>query len=196
MLRESLSTSSFSVLMLLNARELTAHEFELRRATCKPGTPRSASGIVVAPERRMSSLVTTLIAAAAELSVSAVRDTDVTSMSISSSMLRRFSAVDAVMSCDAAACPLGHNNSAVASAEGASASGILRMTYPFESVSAVISASAADNSASFGGLLNSRSTCSGTVCSVLRRWPQPVSSRIGVRGDIDLMAAATARPST
>ena len=68
--------------MLLNARELTAHEFELRRATCMPGTPRSASGMVVAPERRMSSLVTTLTAAAAELSVSAVRDTDVTSMAM------------------------------------------------------------------------------------------------------------------
>ena len=122
MLRVSLSTSSFSELMLLNARELTAHEFELRRATCTPGTPRSASGIVVAPERRMSSLVTTLTAAAAELRVSAVRDTDVTSMSISSSMLRRLSApVDAVTSCAAAACAGGHSSSAVASAEGVSA---------------------------------------------------------------------------
>ena len=141
--------------MLLNARELTAHELELRRATCKPGTPRSASGIVVAPERRMSSLVTTLIAAAAELSVSAVRDTDVTSMSISSSMLSRFSATwrSHVLRCG---CMSGGSRTTAqlpAPRERARRE-ILRMTYPFESVSAVSSASAADSSASFGGLLS------------------------------------------
>jgi hypothetical protein len=90
MLRVSLSTSSFSELMLLNPREATAQLLELRRATWMPGTPRNASGKLVAPERRMSSCVTTAIAAAAPPSGSAVRETDVTSIWLSSRMLSFF----------------------------------------------------------------------------------------------------------
>src|SRR5690606_40936471 len=50
------------------------------------------------------------------------------------------------------------------------------------------------SSGSFGGLLKTTSTCSGTDCSVLRRWPQPASKITGVRGESFLTAAATLRP--
>jgi hypothetical protein len=65
-------------LTLLNPRELTAQVLDDWRPTCIPGTWRNASGIDVAPDRRMSSLVTTATAAAESPSRSAVRDTDVT----------------------------------------------------------------------------------------------------------------------
>ena len=99
MLRVSLSTSSFSERTLLNPRELIAQELALCCATCRPGTSRSASGRLVAPERRMCSLVTTAIAAAAPPRVSAVLETEVTLTSMSSSRLSFLSLSVLVTSC-------------------------------------------------------------------------------------------------
>jgi hypothetical protein len=65
-LRASMKTKSFSEFTLLKPRDAIAQVFESRFATCKPGTPRKLSAIVVAPERRMSSFVTTVTAAAAD----------------------------------------------------------------------------------------------------------------------------------
>src|SRR5438128_622016 len=57
-----------------------------------PGSKRSASATLVAPERRISSLVTTATAAAAPPRLSLFLETDVTSISKSSSRLSFFSA--------------------------------------------------------------------------------------------------------
>jgi hypothetical protein len=51
--------------MLLNPRTDIAHVWLSTRATWTPGANRNASGIEVAPERRMSSLVITYTAEAA-----------------------------------------------------------------------------------------------------------------------------------
>src|SRR5437879_2923120 len=93
MLRVSLSTSSFAELTPLKPRELTTQESAVSFATCSPGTNRSASGSVVAPERRMSSLETIATAAAAPARLSRLLETEVTWTSISSSTLSRLSAV-------------------------------------------------------------------------------------------------------
>src|SRR5258708_7865182 len=50
-------TSSLLSKRPLNPREPIAHLFSSMRATSRPGTSRSASGMLVAPERRMSSCV-------------------------------------------------------------------------------------------------------------------------------------------
>ena len=55
MLRVSDNTSSFSELTLLKPRAFTLQEVEFWRATCRPGTRRKASGMLVAPDRRRSS---------------------------------------------------------------------------------------------------------------------------------------------
>ena len=68
MLRVSESTSSFSEFTLLNPRALTAQVLEVCWPTWMPGTRRSASGMVLAPERRMSPRVITATAAAASRS--------------------------------------------------------------------------------------------------------------------------------
>jgi hypothetical protein len=91
MLRVSESTSSFSEFTLLKPRALTAQLLEVCAPTWMPGTRRNASGMVVAPERRMISRVTTAMAAAASRWDSSVRDTEVTSTFMSSSKLMRFS---------------------------------------------------------------------------------------------------------
>src|SRR6185436_9508854 len=90
MLRVSESTSSFSELRLLKPRALTAQALAVCSPTWMPGTSRSASGMLVAPERRMVSRVTTATAAAASRNDSSVRDTDVISTFMSSSGLMRF----------------------------------------------------------------------------------------------------------
>ena len=64
-----------------------AHLFSSMRATCTPGTSRRASGMLVAPERRMSSCVMTKMAAAASATFCVRLDTDVTCMFIRSSTL-------------------------------------------------------------------------------------------------------------
>ena len=89
MLRVSDSTSSFSELMLLKPRALTAQLLDVCSPTCSPGTRRRASGMVVAPDRRMISGLTTATAAAASRSVSSVRETEVISTVMSSSKLMR-----------------------------------------------------------------------------------------------------------
>src|SRR5690242_12807870 len=91
MLRVSESTSSFSEVMLLKPRELTAQLLAVCSPTWMPGTRRSASGRVVAPDRRMISGVTTATAAAASRRDSSVRETEVTSTVMSSSKLMRLS---------------------------------------------------------------------------------------------------------
>lgn len=62
---------------------VTEEDVELQMG--RQRSPRSASGIVVVPERRKSSLVRTATAAAASARVSRVRETEVTSVSDSSS---------------------------------------------------------------------------------------------------------------
>jgi hypothetical protein len=58
------------------------------RATCSPGTSRSASGIELAPERRMSSCVTTKTAAVALEAGSGRREVEVMRIRASSSISR------------------------------------------------------------------------------------------------------------
>ncbi len=70
----------------LNPRTDTAHLFELICATWTPGASRSRSGIVVMPERRMSSWVITKTAAATSAARCSFRDADVISMFIRSSI--------------------------------------------------------------------------------------------------------------
>ena len=94
MLRVSDSTSSFSEFTLLKPRELTAQELEFCSPTWMPGTRRRASGMVVAPERRIVSRVITETAAAASRSASSVRDTEVISTFMSSSKLMRFNSLN------------------------------------------------------------------------------------------------------
>src|SRR5207248_578157 len=87
MLRVSESTSSFAELPLLNPRELMAQMLDVACATWSPGARRSASGMLVTPERRSSSLLMTAIAAAAPASGSSFLETEVTSTLDSSSRL-------------------------------------------------------------------------------------------------------------
>ncbi len=59
MLRPSISTSSLLEKRLLKPRMLTAQRLFAKRATLTPGARRRASGMLVAPERSMSSRVMT-----------------------------------------------------------------------------------------------------------------------------------------
>ena len=59
-------------------RELIAQLCESTRPTSRPGTIRSTSGMLVAPERRISSCVMTCTAAGESASCSSRRATDVT----------------------------------------------------------------------------------------------------------------------
>src|SRR5687768_13173073 len=83
-------TSSLLAVVELNPRALIAQVWESTLATCKLEARRSASGMLVAPERRMSSCVIIWMADAASESFSDLLETDVTSMSKSSSMLSFF----------------------------------------------------------------------------------------------------------
>jgi hypothetical protein len=93
--RPSISTSSLLAIWSLKPRAEMAQFPEFKRATESPGTMRSASMIVVAPERRMSSWVRTYTAAAESPTCCALRLTEVTSIwidiSSSSDMTARFS---------------------------------------------------------------------------------------------------------
>src|SRR6266446_1187839 len=80
-------TRSLLASPLLKPRALMAHCRESSWATCRLGAKRRASGILVAPERRMSSPVITWIAEAVVHSGSGRRETEVTSRFINSSML-------------------------------------------------------------------------------------------------------------
>ena len=71
----------------LKPRIETAHLLASILATSTPGTIRSSSGTLVAPERRMSSGPMTNTAAAASATRCGRLDTEVTSTSISSSRL-------------------------------------------------------------------------------------------------------------
>src|SRR6185436_7908542 len=62
----------------LKPRAEIAHSLEPIAATCIPGTSRKASAIVVAPERRRSSLLKTKMAAGASVSLSDLLETEVT----------------------------------------------------------------------------------------------------------------------
>src|SRR4051795_5647253 len=62
------------------------------RATSTPGTSRRASGMLVAPDRAMSSFVTTKIAAGVFHTASGVFETEVISISPSCFKVRRLSA--------------------------------------------------------------------------------------------------------
>src|ERR1700722_9097942 len=66
---------------------LMAQRFASTRATFTPGARRRRSGILVAPERRISSCVITKIAAPAFDSFCSFFETDVTGMVINSSRL-------------------------------------------------------------------------------------------------------------
>src|SRR5467141_1445355 len=74
----SMRTSSLLSKRPLNPREPIAHLFSSMRATSRPGTRRSASGMLVAPDRRMSSCVITKIAAAASATCCLRLETEVT----------------------------------------------------------------------------------------------------------------------
>src|SRR5437016_7282812 len=87
-----------------------AQSCALIRATCRLSASRSASGMLVAPERRMSCAVMTWIEAAACRSRCGSLATDVTSTFINSSTLKRLSSPAAgacavVSACACAACP-------------------------------------------------------------------------------------------
>ena len=84
-MRPSIRTSSLLAAVELNPRAEIAQLPGLNRATSRPGTRRSSSGILVAPDLRISSVVIRVIAAAVWPSGSALRETDVTSTSINSS---------------------------------------------------------------------------------------------------------------
>ena len=77
-----MSTSSLLAKELLKPRAVMAQVFELTRATSSPGAMRRASGMQVAPLRRIISLVITNTAAAERPTVPCSLVTDVTGMSI------------------------------------------------------------------------------------------------------------------
>jgi hypothetical protein len=110
----SIITSSLFASSVLNPRALIAQSCEFLRATSRLLASRSASGMLVAPERRMSSPVMTCIADAARASFSGRRDTDITSISISSSRLMRLSNSGDNASSDRAAAGAVIDSSAIA----------------------------------------------------------------------------------
>ena len=83
--RPSTRTSNLFEYCPLKPRMLMAHLLELIWATSTPGTMRSKSGTLFAPERTMSSLVMTKIAAAVLEIFCSFFETEVTSMFIRSS---------------------------------------------------------------------------------------------------------------
>ena len=85
--RPSIRTSILLARTLLNPRALIAYWLLSARATWRFGARRRASGMLVAPERRMSSALITKIDAATSMSLSSRRDTDVTMMWLSCSRL-------------------------------------------------------------------------------------------------------------
>ncbi len=80
-------TSSLLANRPLKPREVIAHLVESIRATCRPGTMRRASGMLVAPERRMSSAVRAKMAADAFASFCGFFAAEVTSSCKISSIL-------------------------------------------------------------------------------------------------------------
>jgi hypothetical protein len=96
--------------LALKPRALMAQSCALICANCRLSASRSASGMLVAPERRMSCAVMTWIEAAACRSRCGSLATDVTSTFINSSTLRRLSSPAAgacavVSACACPACP-------------------------------------------------------------------------------------------
>jgi hypothetical protein len=86
--RPSISTSSLLDALPANPRALMAYALALACATCRFGASRSASGRLLAPERRMSSAVMTNTEAAASERRSGRFDTEVISTLASSSSER------------------------------------------------------------------------------------------------------------
>ena len=86
-LRPSIRTSTLLAYTLLNPRMLMAQLLWSIRATFTPGAIRRRSGILVAPERRMSSWLITKIAAPVFASFCSFLETDVTWTFIRSSRL-------------------------------------------------------------------------------------------------------------
>ena len=84
-MRPSTSTKSLSEKISLKPRAETAHLLASILATSMPGTWRRASGMEVAPERRMSSRVRAAMAAEDWKRFSSFFETEKTSKSISSS---------------------------------------------------------------------------------------------------------------
>src|SRR3569833_43074 len=80
-------TSTLSLYRSLNPRMLIAHELALICATLTPGTTRRRSGILLVPERRISSSEITKIAAPVLETDSSLRETEVTRIFIRSSRL-------------------------------------------------------------------------------------------------------------
>ncbi len=83
-LRPSKRTSNLSAEVLLKPRTLMAYWRASARATCTPGTRRSASAKLRTPLRCKSSAVITVMAAAASVSGSARLETELISMFIKS----------------------------------------------------------------------------------------------------------------
>jgi hypothetical protein len=81
-------TSSLLAKRPLKPRHVMAHLFASSRATCIPGAIRSASGMNLAPDRRMSSGRMTNTAEGVFIRLSSFRAGVVISTCISSSMLR------------------------------------------------------------------------------------------------------------
>src|SRR5712671_6548081 len=90
-LRPSIRTSSLFADVLLKPRAEIAHVLLSDCATSSPGTIRNASGMLVTPERRMSSCVITNTAAGDSPTVLARRVTVVTSVFINSNNRAFFS---------------------------------------------------------------------------------------------------------
>ncbi|MCE3272869.1 MAG: hypothetical protein K0S57_3266 [Ramlibacter sp.] len=84
-MRPSISTSSLLPMASLKPRALMAYWPELRRATCRLGASRRASGRLVALERRMSSPLITNTDAGALRRLSGRPLTEVTGRSLSCS---------------------------------------------------------------------------------------------------------------
>jgi hypothetical protein len=86
-------TSSLFDKSLLKPRMEIVHECPLLLATSTPGAIRSACGMLLAPERRMSARVITNTAAGASMAASSRRETEVTRTRPSSSMLSSSKAI-------------------------------------------------------------------------------------------------------
>src|ERR1039457_2978784 len=87
MLRPSINTNILSAKRPPKPRAVTDQLLASIRATCRPGTMRSTSGMLLTPERRMSSCVITYTAPAVWLSFCSLRPGELTSKFIRVSRL-------------------------------------------------------------------------------------------------------------
>src|ERR1039457_141282 len=87
MLRPSINTNILSAKRPPKPRAVTDQLLASIRATCRPGTMRSTSGMLLTPERRMSSCVITYTAPAVWLSFCSLRPGELTSTFIRVSRL-------------------------------------------------------------------------------------------------------------